>query len=141
MNKHYRQGFIDKCAEMGVDPEHLCKLAARGDQTAKLLKRLSNDVFFKVKTVKPAGKAVTGGWQTAYDVIGAPGGVHHWFDPNSVKQVDIPEVKGRDFLARLRRELASGEQERGGSWFGNDQKDVAEVIREIRSIPGVRRGS
>ena len=27
MNEYYRQGFIDKCAELGVDPERLWKLA------------------------------------------------------------------------------------------------------------------
>lgn len=33
----YLEGFIDKCAEYGVDPEALMKTAARGDQLAKLL--------------------------------------------------------------------------------------------------------
>jgi hypothetical protein len=33
----YEQGFMDKCAEYGVDPDKLIKVAARGDYLAKLL--------------------------------------------------------------------------------------------------------
>jgi hypothetical protein len=37
MNEHYAQGFIQKCAEEGVDPEQLVKTAVRGDQLARLI--------------------------------------------------------------------------------------------------------
>lgn len=35
----YEQGFIDKCAEYNVNPEELLKVAARGDQIAKLIQK------------------------------------------------------------------------------------------------------
>ena len=41
MNECYKQGFIDKCAEMGIDPEHLYKVAARGDKLVKYLKQMA----------------------------------------------------------------------------------------------------
>jgi hypothetical protein len=37
MNEHYVQGFIQKCAEAGVDLEQLVKVAARWDQVGRLL--------------------------------------------------------------------------------------------------------
>ena len=40
MNEAYAQGFIQKCAEAGVDPEQLVKMAARGDQAYNLLRIL-----------------------------------------------------------------------------------------------------
>ena len=40
MSEAYIRGFMDKCAEAGVDPEALVKLAGRGDQTQKLLRLL-----------------------------------------------------------------------------------------------------
>ena len=40
MNAVYMQGFIDKCAAHGVDPEQLLKRAARGDIVAKAVQEL-----------------------------------------------------------------------------------------------------
>ena len=37
MNNAYAQGFIQKCAEAGVDPEQLVKTAVRGDMLGKLM--------------------------------------------------------------------------------------------------------
>lgn len=37
MNEAYVQGFIQKCAEAGVDPEVLVKMAVRGEQLGRLL--------------------------------------------------------------------------------------------------------
>jgi hypothetical protein len=39
MNDLYTQGFIDKCAEHGVDPEQLVKSAMRGQRALDLLRK------------------------------------------------------------------------------------------------------
>lgn len=38
----YEQGFMEKCAEFGVDPDELVKEAARGEMAAKMLQRFKN---------------------------------------------------------------------------------------------------
>ena len=42
MNEHYVQGFIQKCAEAGVDPAVLVKAAVRGDFAGRAIQALSS---------------------------------------------------------------------------------------------------
>ena len=38
----YEQGFMDKCAEYGIDPEQLIKEAARGEQLMKAIRMMKD---------------------------------------------------------------------------------------------------
>ena len=42
MNEHYVQGFIQKCAEAGVDPAVLVKAVVRGDFAGRAIQALSS---------------------------------------------------------------------------------------------------
>lgn len=121
----YFAGYMQKQA--GVSKE-----AGRGDMALKLLSNLSRRTLFKNKLIEPPSKAITGGWQTSYNVIGAPNGVHSYFNPNTVKEVSVGGVRGGDLLKRLRDALYQIPA-RGGGWFGNEQKDAADLVKQIRA--------
>ncbi len=61
MNEAYLEGFMQKCAEMNVDPEALAKQAARGEQAFKLVGRVSDDALAAAEKARgPAMQAVDG---------------------------------------------------------------------------------
>jgi hypothetical protein len=69
MNDNYVQGFIQKCAEAGVDPEELVKRAARGDQAYGLLKLLGIRGEKAIRTLQAAAAQ-----QWARPMVAAPSG-------------------------------------------------------------------
>jgi hypothetical protein len=109
------------------------KEAARGDMVNKLLSYLKNRTLLQAEVVQPAGKAITGGWQTTSGVLGAPGGVHHHFAPSTVREVTTPPVLVRDLMSKAKSlmPLSGGMPERGGGYFDNNQKDLAGVVKQL----------
>ena len=109
------------------------KEAARGDMVNKLMSYLKNRTLLQAEVVKPAGKAITGGWQTTSGVLGAPGGIHHHFSPSTVREVTTPPVLVRDLMQKAKDLMpaSGGMPERGGGYFDNNQKDLAGVVKQL----------
>jgi hypothetical protein len=109
------------------------KEAARGDMVNKLMSYLKNRTLLQAEVVQPAGKAITGGWQTTSGVLGAPGGIHHHFSPSTVREVTTPPVLVRDLMQKAKdlMPLLGGMPERGGGYFDNNQKDLAGVVKQL----------
>lgn len=107
----------------------LRKQAARGAGAAKLLRNAGDDLFFKVKELRPES-IIKGyeGWKSQPSL----GGMSHWFDA-AKRETRVPAIHGSDLLKKLREELSTGVPERGGDYFGNTQKDVADLVRRIRN--------
>lgn len=118
------------------------KEAARGDMVNKLMSYLKNRTLLQAEVVQPAGKAITGGWQTTSGVLGAPGGIHHHFSPSTVREVTTPPVLVRDLMQKAKdlMPLSGGMPERGGGYFDNNQKDLAGVVKQLHQAKkiGVR---
>ena len=109
------------------------KEAARGDMVNKLMSYLKNRPLLQAEVVQPAGKAITGGWQTTSGVLGAPGGIHHHFSPSTVREVTTPPVLVRDLMSKAKSLMprSGGMPERGGGYFDNYQKDLAGVVKQM----------
>jgi hypothetical protein len=117
------------------------KTAARGDMVNKLMSYLNNRTLLQFEKVKPASKAITGGWQTMSGVLGAPGGIHHHFSPSTVREVTTPPVLVKDLMSKAKSlmPLSGGMPERGGGYFDNNQKDLAGVVKQLYQAKKNRR--
>ena len=112
------------------------KEAARGDQMAKLLARLGGSnvsaLLFKNKIVRPSGTTRgVEGWRSSPSI--GQGGFAHGFSSKPTEHA-ISEVRGGDLISKLKDTRPNAVDERGGGVWGNEQKDAADLIRQIRNV-------
>ena len=84
MNSAYRQGFIDKCAEYGLEPERLVKTAGKGS-LAKNIMRLSDTALSRLGGNSAYGRDLLAAKKRGFGLVS-----------DGWKQVEVPEAFGTD---------------------------------------------
>ena len=139
MQAEYNQGFIDKCAELGVDPKQLVKSAARGDMLLKNLARLTMKApssSLVSECIGPRGNAYTPQGFTASDMLA--GLVGHKVTPDSGIALALRNKPGRDAIKAVKEYGYTGAHvmNRGTEDLTALAKNVRHQNQYMKAYPG-----
>lgn len=125
MSESYRQGFVQKCAEMGVDPEQLAKSAGVSSALLKLLNRPVGSIGGIAGTV---GKGVAGAFKAAPVFSGAAAAGAGIYGYNKLRDL-YPAMR-----AGVRDDETTREYFPGDMQSAIDNPGVFRGARDVRDI-------
>jgi hypothetical protein len=122
----YEQGFVDKCAELGVDPGVLVKTAARGDMLLKAIKAMGYATHSPIN-----GVPVRSLLQRAYD----SGTAAERLSLAGTRRVPSMMEKLKAFISRKSAPVARLQPKgRRASLLGLTSNDFYDVVPSLREI-------